>query len=101
MEGTAIMDCESLIDKHICVEAKVTVIPEAEIGRIESHCVGLPEIEECCCDDRPCTFMVSQMICIRFPLAFSVTAKARPAIVCDTPEEGLYPAEQPDCGDMD
>ncbi len=78
------MECGSLIDKHICVEARITVFPGAEIGEIESCCVGPPEIEECCCDCHPCTFMVSQMICIRFPLSFSVTAEAKPGIVCGT-----------------
>ncbi len=80
------MECPSIVNQKVCIEAKVTVEPEAEIGDVHACCVGKPQLEECCKKSRGCTYMVSQMLCVRFPLTISATVSAKPAgIVCGNP----------------
>lgn len=86
------MDCSTVVKNNVCVEAKVTVTPDVEVGDIESCCVGKPKIEACPCKD--CEYMVSQLLCVKFPLRISAKAEAEPeGIVCDCPE--LYPLPTP------
>ncbi len=81
------MDCPSIVNQKVCVEAKVTVNPEAEVGDVHAYCVGKPHFEECGKKSCGCTYMVSQMLCVRFSLAISANASAKPAgIVCCEPE---------------
>jgi len=81
------MECPSIVNQKVCIEAKVTVEPEAKVGNVFAYCVGKPKFEEwgrgLPCD---CTYMVSQMLCVRFPLTISATASAKPAgIICNDP----------------
>ena len=70
------MDCSTNVKKLVRIEADVTVIPDAKIGKVESMCMGEPCLEPCSSD--PCTYMISQMMCVRFPLTFGATVAARP-----------------------
>lgn len=80
------MECPSIVSQKVCVEAKVTVEPEAKIGDVHACCVGKPQFEECRKKSHGCTYMVSQMLCVRFPLTISAAASAKPAgIVCGKP----------------
>lgn len=80
------MECPSIVNQKVCVEAKVTVEPEAEIGDVHACCVGKPRFEKCGKKSHGCTYMVSQMLCVRFPLTISATASAKPeGIVCGKP----------------
>ncbi len=82
------MDCPSVVSQKVCVEASVTVEPEAKVGEVHACCVGRPAFEEC--PKKPssgCTYMVSQMLCVRFPITISATASVRPeGIVCCEPK---------------
>lgn len=81
------MDCPSTVSQEVCVKAKVEVEPEAKIGYVHACCVGRPHFEKCCRKSDDCTYMVSQMLCVRFPLTISATATAKPAgIVCHKPK---------------
>ena len=85
------MACIKPIEKEVCVEAKVRVKPEADIGEVEFIFVGEPKRETC--DDtlcRECDFMISQVICLRIPVMFSAEAEVvKTGIVCEK--------ENPDC----
>lgn len=79
------MECTSVVNQNVCIETKVTVDPEAEVGDVRACCMGEPKFEKC--EKRGgCTYMVSQMLCVQFPLTISATASAKPAgIVCCKP----------------
>ncbi len=91
------MECPATVQKKVCVEAKVTVTPDAQIGDVQAKCVGKPRFEPCHCNSRDCTIMVSQLLCVRFPIKFSAMATVEPAgIVCDVPQ--LEPCiQEPPC----
>jgi hypothetical protein len=83
------MECPPIVNQKVCVEAKVTVEPEAKVGDVHACCVDRPKFEECEKGPCGCTYMVSQMICVRFPLTISAAASARPAgMVCCKPSVG-------------
>lgn len=80
------MECPTTVNQKVCIEAKVTVEPEAKVGDVCACCVGKPQFEECGKNLHGCTYMVSQMVCVRFPLTISATASVKPAgIVCGQP----------------
>ncbi|MDD4766085.1 MAG: hypothetical protein PHF87_00680 [Desulfotomaculaceae bacterium] len=88
-------DCPVIVNETVSVQADVTVIPSVAAGEIESFCVGKPVINPC--PKNPCTFKVSQNICVQVPLTFSANATAVPAgIVCGTPAVGTCKAKT-DC----
>jgi len=84
--------CPALVNETVCVQAKVTITPNVEVGQIQSFCVDGPMIGICPGTPSPtgtCTFNVSQRICVQVPLAFSATATSDPTgIVCGTPVVG-------------
>ena len=89
--------CEKILHEKVCVEAKVKISPEAELGDVRSFCVDEPEI----CS-RPgtrsheCSFFLRQLICLEIPVEFSAEASVGPAgIVCGMPKEGPCD-EEPD-----
>lgn len=80
------MECPSMVHQKVCIEAKVTVEPETKIGDVHACCVGMPRFEKCGKGPSACTYMVSQMLCVRFPLTISAAASAEPAgIACGEP----------------
>jgi hypothetical protein len=90
------MECPSTVSQKVCVEAKVTVEPKAQVGDVQACCVGKPQFEECGSKSQGCTYMVSQMVCVRFPLTISATASVKPAgIVC------CQPTVKPSCHEDD
>lgn len=77
------MECPAIVHDTVCVEANVMLEPDVKVGETRWCFVGKPKIELC----NGCTYMVSQMLCVRFPLKFSVEASANPAgISCNMPE---------------
>lgn len=81
------MECPSVVSQKVCVEAKVTVEPEAKIGHVHACCLGKPLFDKCGEKHSGCTYMVSQMLCVHFPLTISASASAKPAgIVCCRPK---------------
>lgn len=92
------MECPTIVQKTVCVEAKVTVTPNAEIGDVESFCVGGPRIDACPVKSSPCTYMVNQLLCVRFPLTISADAMAKPTgIVCDIKDDEPCSRIPPPC----
>ncbi len=85
--GCTAMECSSIVRQDVCVEARVTVEPEADTGDVQACCVGKPWLEKCGAGPCGCTYMVSQMVCLKFPLTISARAAATPAgIVCGKPK---------------
>lgn len=81
------MDCPSIVNQKVCVEAGVRVEPETEIGDVHACCIGQPKFKKCGENDHGCTYMVSQMMCVTFPLTLSASACVNTTgIVCDMPE---------------
>ena len=90
------MECPTMINQTVCVEAKIRLSPEARIGDVEVCCCDEPHIEPCCADASGCTYMVDQLLHVRFPLSFSACVIAKPAgIVCNKPE--CNPVPPPCC----
>jgi len=91
------MECPSTVSQKVCIEAKVTVVPEAKIGDVNACCVGKPQFEECEKKSNGCTYMVSQKLCVRFPLTISAAVSAKPAgIICGNPTaEPSYHEDDP------
>ncbi len=75
-------NCPVLVEEKVCVNAEVQVEPCVEAGDTQWRFVGRPKIEF----TGPCSYMVSQMICVQFPVHFAVDASAIPTgITCGTP----------------
>jgi len=87
------------VHETVCIQAKVTVTPNVEVGEIEYFYKGGPVIGACKGEVKDlCSFMVRQKICVQVPLAFSATAQAEPAgIVCGLPEVGSCPPAPANC----
>ena len=95
------MECPSIVSQKVCVEAKVTIAPDVKMGDVHACCVGEPQFEECRKNPCGCTYMVSQMMCVRFPLTLSATAKAKPVgIVCREPKVEPCVYDKPCIEDM-
>lgn len=92
------MDCSSVSQESLCVEAEVEVDPKAEVvGKIRSFCIGSPTLEPCP-DHMPSdTVVVSQLICVKVPLSFSAKASVQSTgITCDE----SCPDPNPCCSDL-
>lgn len=77
------MNCETMIHDKVCVGAEVTISPGVEIGETTWCCVGKPKIEAC---PSACSYVVSQMMCVRFALRFTADVSAAPnGIICNAP----------------
>lgn len=71
-------------DVKVCMP--VTVEAHGDVGRIETQCIGRPEIKTGChkCEGRcgeKCTFTITQKIRIKVPVMFKVKAEAGDAAV--------------------
>ncbi len=78
------MEDQSVIVQNVNIAANVTVESDAKIGEVHASCVGQPTFEQCAEMTCDCTYMVSQMICVKFPMTISATASAKPAgIICE------------------
>lgn len=79
------MNCSSVINKRLPTDTIIELIPEAEVGEVESHCIGKPKIEECCDSCGKCTYMVEQLVDVRFPITLSTNANVkRCGVVCES-----------------
>ena len=99
LEAVMDMDCPVNINKLVDIEGKITISPDVEVGDITSCCVGAPNIERICDPSDDCAYMVSQLVCVRFPIKISATAAAEPTGVrCDPKKkEGIPPARRAPC----
>ena len=79
------MDCTKSVEKEARIQARVKVFPETEAGKVEFECIGEPRREPCKGTQCPeCDFIISQMICLKIPIKFSVDAAVvETGIVCD------------------
>ena len=66
------MECPAIVNDTVCVEANVTIKPDVDVGDTHWCLVGRPKIKLC----NGCVYMVSQMLCVSFPLKFSAEASA-------------------------
>jgi hypothetical protein len=90
------MECKDIVQQTVCVAANIITTPEAKIGDIEACCVGEPVTEKCFREKNECVCTVRQLLCVRFPIKFSVHAEAKPAgIVCNKPEFSPCPPPDP------
>lgn len=86
------MECKDIVQQNVCVSANIITTPEAEIGDIEACCVGEPVTEKCFKEKKECVCILRQLLCVRFPIKFSVRAEAKSVgIVCDKPEFSSCP----------
>lgn len=71
------MNNTAIINEKCCINTKIGVTPDINVGEVKSYCVGKPRFEKHVdCKDE-CSYMVNQMLCVRFPLTFSARATAR------------------------
>ena len=79
------MDCESIIKRKVCMDAKVTLDQDVDLGRVRSFCMSEPKLVKYRgSSDERCTFVVRQLVCVEIPLKFAANVKAEPAgIACD------------------
>ncbi len=78
------MECPTVVQKDVCVQASVKVTPNVVIGKSQSFCVGRPKVKACHTED--CDCLVSQLVCVQYPLKFSADAEMDTAkIVCEPP----------------
>lgn len=70
------MECPTTINSTVSIDARVTVTPDVEVGDIETCYVGKPHIDKCRLNAEQNSYMVNQMLCIRYPLTFSTSASA-------------------------
>jgi len=80
------MKCPITVCDSVVVQAEVKVAPNVNIGKVKYRCVGRPRIRMCS-NKSNCTYVVSQLICVCFPLSLSAAATAEPSgIICDEPD---------------
>jgi hypothetical protein len=78
------MEYPNVVEQNVCVQADIVTVPGAKLGDIEASCVGLPVTEKYSREGAECTRIVRQLICVRFPITFSVRADVNSAgIVAD------------------
>ena len=78
------MECPPDVQKEVCIQAGVKVTPNVEIGEAQSFCVGSPKFKPC--HSEHCDYLVSQLVCVQFPIKFSADAEVDTAkIVCEPP----------------
>jgi hypothetical protein len=78
------VECPSIIEKGVCVQASVNVTPNVEIGEPQSCCVGSPKLTPC--RSGKYDYEVKQLVCVQIPMKLSVDAKVEaPKIVCEPP----------------
>jgi hypothetical protein len=68
------MNNAAFINKNCCIDTKIGVTPDITIGDVQSFCVGKPRLERNTNCKKECSYMVNQMLCVRFPLNFSAKA---------------------------
>ena len=80
------MECSTTVNKTICVEADLQVSADAQVGAVESRCVGRPKVGPVHSYGDKNAFMVNQLLNVRFPVIFTTTATAnRTGFSCDVP----------------
>ena len=81
------MDCESIVKRKVCMDAKVTLDQDVDLGRVRSFCMSEPKLVRYGGNNSErCSFVVRQLVCVEIPLKFSAAVKAEPAgIACDIP----------------
>lgn len=78
------MDCPVLFQDQVRIDAQVQVVPDVIVGDAQWHIIGKPHIEV----TSPCTYFVTQRLCVRFPVRLSVDACATDAgITCESSKE--------------
>ncbi len=93
------MDCNSVFHKTVCMEAKVTLTPDVDIGALRAFCVDDPKVIRCMGDPQhSCSFFLNQLVCVQIPLTFTAsgTAKAE-GIVCNPPIHEPCKEKRQDC----
>ena len=70
------MSIQYYINEDIETDTSVIVTPDIEIGNVETRCVGKGKITKCCNYCNQPTYMIDQLLRVRFPISFSVTASA-------------------------
>ncbi len=90
------MKSPDIFTQNVRVAADIKIIPNASVGDIETCCVGDPVLEPCS-DSDSCAYMVSQMVCVRFPLCISSAVEVSAGIVCGEPDCNCCQCEFPSC----
>lgn len=81
-------ECDAILDQEICVEAKVTVSPKVEIGRVKIECVESriersPRIKKMGSQEE-CTLFVNQTIRVKVPIKFIAKVDAhKTGVICN------------------
>lgn len=93
------MDCKSVCHKTVCVEAKVTLTPDVDIGALRTFCVDDPKVVRCPGDPKhSCSFFLNQLVCVQIPLTFTATGTAKAeGIVCNPPFHEPCEEKRHDC----
>ncbi len=74
------MDCPFLFQDKVRIDAQVQVAPDVVVGNAQWCIIGKPKIEI----TSPCTYYVTQKLCVRFPVRLSVDTCAVPTgITCE------------------
>lgn len=79
------MNCSSTINKEITTDTIIELNSNATVGLVQSECIGEPKIDRLyeTCDK--CTYMVEQLVDVKFPLTLSTKANVnRCGIICDS-----------------
>ncbi len=94
-----IMDIPIIISQKARIAAEIKIAPQVSIGEIETCCVGEPVMQECCPDTDGCAYMVSQLVCVRFPLCIQAAVEAKAGIACCEADIGRCCDEAACCTD--
>lgn len=93
------MSIQCSINENIETDTNVIVTPNIEIGNVKTRCVGKGKITKCCNSCNQPTYMIDQLLHVRFPISYSATASANiQQVSCCDPENDCkqeFPSHQP------
>lgn len=79
--------CEVMVEEDVCVEAKITVKPTLDVGKIKIECIEtnvekIGKMKGKCQDE--CTAFINQVIRVKIPLKFTTCVDAhKTGIICN------------------